>query len=531
VQIKDLLEMDLLAEAGIEILAGSDHLNREVRWVHTGEIADIAQYLSGGEALLTAATGLGNQPEQMRRYVRELAGAGAACVIIELGRSFRNVPEDMVKEAEAQDLVLISLEQEVPFAAVTRRAHTELISSAHTALEKAIAIDDALNVLILEGGSLSATMELLAERLNNPVILEDGARRVLDYGRSKSSLKPLLRNWQTHSRQGHVRRPDTAVSEVDGAPRCMWATITVKGEEWGRLHVIELDTPLDDGARLALGRAVASIALYLMAERDAALSDAAEHSLVGTLTRADGFSGQEFLTRAGGLGVDLDEELLMIAVGPAEEKEDLDPDAGATELRRALKSARWPAVVGSVDGLLTAVLTSRPNADLARMLEGVVGGLSGGTFADPFVGVSRPCTVAQLPQAQSEARTAHRLGPSTGDDKVHFYDGLVLYRLLSPLGTGPTLANFVEDELKPLIEHDERHNGELLQTLDAYLRSNGNKIVTARALQLQRRSVYYRLERIEELLGGSVDDPELRVRLYVALRGREMLMADKSRQS
>src|SRR5882757_2031295 len=117
-QIKDLLDMDLLADAGIEVLAGADHLNRQVSWVHTGEIADIAQYLSGGEALLTAATGLGNQPEQLRRYVRELAGAGAACVIIELGRSFRSVPEEMVKEAETHDLVLISLEREVPFAAV-----------------------------------------------------------------------------------------------------------------------------------------------------------------------------------------------------------------------------------------------------------------------------------------------------------------------------------------------------------------------------------------------------------------------------
>jgi purine catabolism regulator len=531
VQIKDLLEMDLLAEAGIEILAGSDHLNREVRWVHTGEIADIAQYLSGGEALLTAATGLGNQPEQLRRYVRELAAAGAACVIIELGRGFRSVPEEMIKEAETQDLVLVTLKNEVPFAAVTRRAHTELISSAHSSLEKAISIDDALNVLILEGGSLSALMELLAERLNNPVILEDGARRVLDYGRSASSVTPLLRSWQTHSRQGHVRRPTTAVSEVDGSPRCMWSTIIVKGEEWGRLHVIELDTPLDDAARLALGRAVASIALYLMAERDAALSDAAEHSLVRTLTRADGFSGQEFLTRAGGLGVDLDEELLMIAVGPPEGTEGTDSEKEAGELRRALRAARWPAVVGAVEGLLTAVLTSRPNADLARMLEEVTADLGNGTYAEPFIGVSRPCTVAQLPQAQSEARTAHRLGPSSSSDRVHFYDGLVLYRLLSPLGTGPTLANFVEDELKALIEHDERHNGELLQTLDAYLRSNGNKIVTARSLQLQRRSVYYRLERIEELLGGSVDDPELRVRLYVALRGREMLMADKTNQN
>lgn len=526
-QIKDLLEMELLAEAGVEVLAGADHLNRQVSWVHTGEIADIAQYLAGGEALLTAATGLGQKPEQLRLYVRELASAGAACVIIELGRSFRSVPAEMVEEAARCDLVLISLEHEVPFVAVTRKAHTELVSSAHTALQRAIAIDDALNALILEGVSLSALLELLAERLQNPVILEDGARRVVDYGRSAGSVTSLLRSWQMHSRQGHQRTESAAVLEVEGSPRCMWSTIIVKGEEWGRLHVIELDTPLDDAVRLALGRASASVALYLMAERDAALSDATEHSLVGALTRSEGFSGQDFLARAGGLGVNLDGELLMIVAGSPDASEEADPEQGADELRRALRGARWPAVVGSVEGLLTAVVTYRPNADLPRLIESTLDEVAAEPFAGrSHAGVSRPCSVAQLPQAYLEALAAYRLGPSTDVGRIHMYDDLVLYRLLSPLGVGPTLANFVESELKLLIEHDNRQNGELVPTLDAYLRSNGNKNLTARALQLQRRSVYYRLDRIEQLIGGSLDDPELRVRLYVALRAREILHAE-----
>src|SRR5579862_1956361 len=105
-QIKDLVEMQLLVDAGLEILAGADRVNRQVSWVHTGEIADIAQYLSGGEALLTAATGLGQTPAQLRRYVRELDSAGAVCVIIELGRSFRAVPAPMIEEAASHDLVL-----------------------------------------------------------------------------------------------------------------------------------------------------------------------------------------------------------------------------------------------------------------------------------------------------------------------------------------------------------------------------------------------------------------------------------------
>jgi PucR family transcriptional regulator, purine catabolism regulatory protein len=530
-RVSDLLDMDLLKDAGVEVLSGSEHLNRQIQWVHTGEIADIAQFLSGGEALLTAATGLGKEPKELRRYVRELAEAGAVCLVIELGRGFRKVPDEMVDEAARYPLVIAALQEEVPFAAVTRQAHTELISSAHSALQRAIAIDDALNALILEGASLSAVLELLAEQLCNPVVLEDGARRVVDYGRSAGSVTPLLRAWQAHSRHGHLRSDVKAVREAEGPPRCMWSTITVKGDEWGRLHVIELDSPLDDAARLALGRASASVALYLMAERDAALSNAAEHSLVGALALAEGFSGQDFLARAAGLGVDLEGELMMIVVGPSSGENgegggDRNVEQGSAELRRALRDARWPSVVGFVEGNLTAILAAGDEGDIESRLEKVLKELDGGPFAGSHLGISRKCSVSQLPRAQSEANAAHRLGPSSSEKRIHFYEDLVLFRLLAPLQSGPTLANFVEDELKPLIEHDERQNSELLKTLDAYLRTNGNKIATAKLLQLQRRSVYYRLERIEKVLGCSIEDPELRVRLYVALRAREMLVVD-----
>jgi PucR family transcriptional regulator, purine catabolism regulatory protein len=530
-RVSELLDLELLENAGVTVVAGADHLDREVRWVHTGEIADIAQYLSGGEVLLTAATGLlGGSKADRRRYIRELGEVGAACVILELVRSFREVPPEMVEEAEKHDLVLVTLDREVPFVAVTHQAHTELVSSAHVALERAIAIDDALSALILEGASLPAVLELMAERLNNPVILEDGARRVVGYGRAAGTVAPILRAWQTHSRQGHAHDRTAAVQQAHDPQRCTWTTITVRGETWGRLHVLEVDSRLDDVARLTLGRAAASIALYLMAERDAALSDAAEHSLIGGLALADGFNGQEFLARASGLGVDLDGNLVMIVAGEAGD----DPDAAGSRvaaLRAALRDVRWPSLVGSLEGRITAVATARPAGGLAETTESVVAALDGGPLAGCHLGVSRPCRASQLPRAEVEAGAAERLGPSSGEGRVHFYDDLVLYRLLSPLSAGPTLANFVGGELGPLIEHDDRHRSELLRTLDAYLQANGNKIVTAQKLHLQRRSVYYRLERIEQLLGRSLDDPEQRVRLYVALRAHEMLGREPTVQS
>jgi purine catabolism regulator len=529
-RVADLLELELLKNAGVTVVSGAEHLDRPVRWVHTGEIADIAQYLSGGEVLLTAATGLlGGTKADRRRYIRELGEVGAACVIMELVRSFRELPPEMVDEAGKHELVLVTLDREVQFVAVTHQAHTQLVSSAHVALQRAIDIDDALSALILEGASLPAVLELMAERLNNPVILEDGARRVVGYGRAAGSVAPLLRAWQTHSRQGHVQDRAAAVQQAQGPQRCTWTTITVRGETWGRLHVLEVDSPLDDVARLTLGRAAASIALYLMAERDAALSDAAEHSLIGGLALTEGFNGQEFLARASGLGVDLDGNLVMIVAG--ESSSDADQvGKRVAAFRGALRDAKWPAVVGSLGGSVTAVATAKPPKGLTGAMEAVVEGLDGGPLDGAHLGLSRPCRASQLPRAEVEASAAQRLGQSSNAGRVHLYDDLVLYRLLSPLTAGPTLANFVGGELGPLIEHDDQHRGELLHTLDAYLQANGNKIATAQKLHLQRRSVYYRLERIEQLLGRSLDDPEQRVRLYVALRAHEMLGRDATVQ-
>lgn len=55
---------------------------------------------------------------------------------------------------------------------------------------------------------------------------------------------------------------------------------------------------------------------------------------------------------------------------------------------------------------------------------------------------------------------------------------------------------------------DRRRRRPLLPTLEAYLVSGGRKAETARVLHLERRSLYHRVRRIEELLGEALDDEE-----------------------
>jgi purine catabolism regulator len=494
--------------------------------MHTGEIADIARYLSGGEVLLTAATGLGDASKDRRRwYIRELADAGALGVIVELGRAFRRLPPEMVAEAERLGILLAELEREVPFVAVTQEVHTAILNEHHEAQERATLIGDDLTRMVLEGQPLPALLEFLAERLHNPVVLEDGSRHAVSFAAHRAPVVPLLRNWHAHSRQGH-HGGDVGVHFSDGSPRCVWSSIALRDEIWGRLHVLEVDTPLEDATSLALGRAASNFALYLLAERDVYLAETAERSLVGEVARGSSFSGDEFLARATGLGVDFDGELVMLVVGPAIATEEEVRGNGAEQtVREALRGVKWPSLVGVAGGRVAVVASADSPRRLEQSLEALVASLSGERPAY-HVGVSRRVRASMLHRAFSEAQTAQQLGPTTDNGPVHHYDDLVLHRLLVPLlHAGPELSNFVESELGELVTYDDEHHSELVRTLDAYLQSNGSKAATADTLYLQRRSVYYRLTRIEQLLGRSIDVADHRVRLYLALRARELLEA------
>jgi hypothetical protein len=73
----------------------------------------------------------------------------------------------------------------------------------------------------------------------------------------------------------------------------------------------------------------------------------------------------------------------------------------------------------------------------------------------------------------------------------------------------------VEQELGPLLA-DPRMGEELIETLEVYLGSRQNIRETARRLHLAPRTVAYRLERIETLLGTDLDG-DTAVRLSAAL--------------
>ena len=120
-----------------------------------------------------------------------------------------------------------------------------------------------------------------------------------------------------------------------------------------------------------------------------------------------------------------------------------------------------------------------------------------------------------IAQSRDVAAIARRLGTRRG---AMLARDLGMYRLLAHLQNGPELSEFLREQLGALLDHDAAHGTELLRTLDTYLRHGLAKTPTASALGVRRQTLYNRLARIEELLGGEpLTDYERHTALGVAL--------------
>ena len=133
-------------------------------------------------------------------------------------------------------------------------------------------------------------------------------------------------------------------------------------------------------------------------------------------------------------------------------------------------------------------------------------------------------SVAELARSHVEARQALRLTRRAGGRaRVASYRSLGAFRLLLEVQSPEALRRFVEELLGPLLQYAQSRDTPLLETLEALSARRWIRRAAARQLGIHINSMSYRVERIQSLTGLSLDDPETRVAISIALRARAML--------
>jgi purine catabolism regulator len=128
-------------------------------------------------------------------------------------------------------------------------------------------------------------------------------------------------------------------------------------------------------------------------------------------------------------------------------------------------------------------------------------------------------SVEGLRHSYNEARAALRVGSQMARrGPIIWYDDVALYVFLNRFAAQPEVLRWYEQTIGPLLEYDHSHSTELVKTLEAYFDANQTLQQAARQLFIHPKTLKYRLQRIEEILGTDPFLGDKQLNFYLATK-------------
>ncbi|MFE9435011.1 PucR family transcriptional regulator [Streptomyces sp. NPDC006640] len=530
----------------LTVRAGEDRLDVPVRWAHVSELADPVPYMEGGELLLiTALTLDADDPDVMQRYVKRLAGAGVVGLGFAVGVNYEEIPKALVQAAEKEGLPLLEVPRRTPFLAISKAVSAAIAADQYRAVTAGFAAQRELTKQALTDGP-EGLLAALAGQVDGWAALYDASGAVV-------ATAP---EWA--GRRAARLTPDVERLRERPAP----ASAVVGGEDRVELH--SLGTGRRPRAALAVGTAAAlgtaeryavhsAIALLTLTTERSRSLHAAEQRIGAAVLRML-LAGEPDHARAvagdlyGGL---LDAPFRLIIAESASgsaARAHADGHARVGAATPAKTAVTVPDVNGDPLGGLAEVVESaaaRAGESVLVVPEGerlVVLAVDGGSAVtacgdyavvleaaraaqreqpagdedELVVGLSAPAGPIAARAAYKQAEQALSVARRRGRFLVE-HEELAAGSVL-PLLADDAVRAFADGLLRALHEHDATGRGDLVASLRAWLSRHGQWDAAAADLGVHRHTLRYRMRRVEEILGRSLDDPDVRMELWLALK-------------
>ncbi|MFI5805503.1 PucR family transcriptional regulator [Streptomyces sp. NPDC051561] len=503
------------------VRAGEDRLETPVRWAHVSELADPVPYMEGGELLLITAMKLdAEDPEAMRRYVRRLVGAGVVGLGFAVGVSYDDIPQALLAAAKEEDLPLLEVPRRTPFLAISK------------AVSAAIAADQYRAVT----AGFEAQRELTKAALNGPADLVaklashvDGWAAVYDASGAVVAAAPDWAGRRATRLADDVERlrlrPAPASAVVGNNDDRVELQSLGAGRRARGALAVGTAAPLGTVERYAVHSAIAL--LTLTTERTRALQ-AAEARLGAAVLRML-LAGEPDHARA--VAGDLYGDLLdapfrvLIAEAASEGTDGTEPLQALVDALESAAARAGEALLVVPDGSRVVILAADGGETVAACTVHTAAAVRGGGKARPMepveeddlvVGLSAPAGPIAAATAFKQAEQALSVARRRGRTLVE-HEELATGSVL-PLLADDAVRAFADGMLRALHEHDATGRGDLVASLRAWLSRHGQWDAAAAQLGVHRHTLRYRMRRVEEILGRSLDDPDVRMELWLALK-------------
>lgn len=519
---------------GTTIVAGSGAISRPVRWVVSSNPGGALPYLEGGELVLLApgdgdiATIIGACAEKNVAAIASLPPIApiALAAAEHLGMPVLQIPAgNHIREMERTALSLL----------LDRQGHVERLSSQ---------IYQQLVQLASENIGLDNIVHALGKFINKSVVVQDKHMRVKyvavapQLASEWDSITDILKDRHAlpetlidrHNLPRHASPGIVQPLRDDGLSRLI-APIVNQGIGRGYLSFITPPSiPFDDVDSLVISHATVVCALEMA--RAKAISEL-EKKLRGdflTSLMSGTVSEAEIQAEGDRFGHDMNATHIALVMTWYGDK---------TPSNRRLETL----VNGLVAGIGVNVLSQLRENELRLFYTNDSSDLvqAARQLAEDIVKEARheypnvqiAIGIGSVATRVSEWRASYRDAANAASiarrlqSETPMYSGdLDIYTFLARADFRDDLRMLRDKMIGNLLKYEERQRADLLQTLEAFFQCHGNHTQTAEMLSVHRNTLFYRMNRIAEITGLDLNQPDVRLALHLSLKIHRLLSTD-----
>lgn len=527
--VRKLLESEQFPK--MKLLCGEKGLDLEVKGIRIIEIEDMERYLTGGEILITSfQVYLSCSDREVEQHFEDLVKSDISGFIVKKRKEYDPTGRRLSlleKHCKKYEIPLVEISEDSYYWGIIRYVMIQVFDKDTARLKYFKITHDSFNTFILKNNGSSNTasdiIKFLSIMIENPVVLYYGDLNCMVSTNSDNSKLILSDEIQPY--KPNIITKFQYMKQMKGSCVQYVVKFAILSEVEIYITITEENRELTELDYMAIENAIINLQYGFLSEfaqnevKKTYQRDIIHNILNGLL------SSKEMTEAAAQLGMKesdtyrvVDFHTIKKNVQRKYTKEQLH-EVGVIvgELMYLLPDALiyrnmdQIVMIQQVDSNQTELEYQKEMEEVEDVIQRSI--LYRKKDTDFQIGIGKSVEGYQrLKESYQEASRAIKyidiIRLVTGDKNksVVHYSSLGFFQIFGEIDDVTELERYIPETLKKLYLYDDEHKGELITTLQMYLRNNQSIKKTADAMFVHYRTISYRLEKIKQISGINFDN-------------------------
>jgi purine catabolism regulator len=548
ISLEDMLRLDVMGKS--KLIAGFKGIRNTVSRVNVVADPDIFDWVQEGEFLLTTAYSFRKADiEFMKEFIRKASQNKLAGLGIKIRPYLDSLPQKVIDYADELNFPIVDIHYSIPLSDIMMEVSKTIFNKHTSLLERIERVHEQFMEVMLEGKSIDEVIEIVGQNIKNPVLLKlnlfnenIGKFEGIDEDTKDQLLADVDRFYNSKDGRSTTKKLYENKVLIGGKyVNRMIMPIVLKGDVYGHIFAWSTTTPLGGFDLSIIESASSIIALFVLQElmlkeveisyrsqffEDLISTDSKKRNKAMEKCRFFNLNPEDYYV------VEVIDFKLKFQQNENDYLFDSLRDKGNAAVMIVEEILDYLKLKGIVSTKLNGIhlLLAFDREDniknkIDECNEYIINAIED-KLRNLYINIGIGRIYRGLDKAGkslSDALKALRMCEENANMKVLSYDDLGIYKILSQDFLTEELEDFYNKTLKVLVDYDKNKSTELVKTLKAYFKYNGNLSKMSQYLYTHYNTVLYRINRIEEITGMNLNNPNDRLNLEIALKIKEIL--------